>query len=202
LERVRRDEIEAVVMSGVTSPANQHPTTYCKLQRPNQLAKPLFAAATGSSVAVTGLKKEKPTMAINRNISTATRARATGYWGSTAVAALALGATGAADLLRVPAIMQSLAHLGYPAYFANIVGVWELLGAAAILAPGLAEVKEWAYAGMVFTLSGAALSHVASGDPVPILVPLVLLGVVLASWRLRPPRRTRFATKWARPHAA
>jgi hypothetical protein len=35
-------------------------------------------------------------------------------WASTGFAALALGATGAADLLRVPPIMESLAHLGYP----------------------------------------------------------------------------------------
>ena len=86
------------------------------------------------------------------------------YWASTGFAALALGATGAADLLRVPAIMESLAHLGYPPYFATILGAWELLGAAAIVAPNLPRVKEWAYAGMFFTLTGAALSHAASNQ--------------------------------------
>lgn len=44
------------------------------------------------------------------------------FWGSTAFTALALGATGVADLLRVPVIMEGLAHLGYPPYFATILG--------------------------------------------------------------------------------
>jgi DoxX-like family len=111
--------------------------------------------------------------------------RKAAYWASTGFAALALGATGAANLLRVPAIMESLAHLGYPTYFATILGTWELLGAAAIVAPDLPRVKEWAYAGIFFTLSGAALSHAASGDPAgKVIVPLVLLGAVAVSWAL------------------
>ena len=129
--------------------------------------------------------------------------RKAAYWASTGFAALTLGATGLADLLRVPAIMEGLAHLGYPTYFATILGTWELLGAVAILVPGRSRVKEWAYTGMVFALSGAALSHAASGDPVPkILVPLMLLGAVLLSWTSRPGRRTLFATASAKPRAA
>jgi DoxX-like protein len=113
--------------------------------------------------------------------------RKAAYWASTGFAALALGGTGLADLLRVPVIMEGLAHHGYPTYFATILGTWELLGAAAIVAPELPRVKEWAYAGMFFALSGAALSHAASGDPMgKVLVPLVVLGAVAVSWTLRP----------------
>jgi DoxX-like family len=134
---------------------------------------------------------------------TETNVRNIVYWASTVCAAIAVGGAGAADLLHIPAVMTALAHLGYPIYFATILGTWELLGAAAILAPGLSRVKESAYAGMVFALSGAALSHAASGDPVAkILVPLVLLGAVLVSWTLRPARGTLVATESARPHAA
>ena len=57
--------------------------------------------------------------------------RKAAYWASTGFAALALGVTGIADLLRVPAIIEALAHLGYPTYFATILGTWELLGAVA-----------------------------------------------------------------------
>jgi hypothetical protein len=111
------------------------------------------------------------------------------YWAATSFAAVALSAAGAAELLRLPAIMESLAHLGYPSYVATILGTWLLLGSAAILAPGLSRVKEWAYAGMFFTLTGAALSHAASGDPVGrILVPLLVLSAVVVSWALRPHR--------------
>ena len=120
--------------------------------------------------------------------------RKAAYWATTGFAALALAATGAADVLRVPAIMESLAHLGYPTYFATILGTWELLGAAAIVAPDLPRVKEWAYAGIFFTLSGAALSHAASGDPAgKVMVPLVLLGAVAVSWTLQPAHRRWFA---------
>ena len=105
-----------------------------------------------------------------------------GYWVSTAGVAIAVGGAGAAQLLRDPGITSGLAHLGYPGYFATILGTWEVVGALAILAPGLSRVKEWAYAGMVFALSGAALSHAASGDPAAkILVPVGLLGATLVS---------------------
>ena len=133
-----------------------------------------------------------------KDMTMSSTVRNAAYWVSTGFAALALGATGAADLLRMRAIMESLAHLGYPTYFATILGTWELLGAAAIVAPGLPRVKEWAYAGMSFTLTGPALSHAASGDPMgKVLVPLVLLGAVVVSWTLRPARRALFITEFA-----
>jgi hypothetical protein len=99
--------------------------------------------------------------------------------------------------------MEGLAHLGYPAYFATILGTWVLLGAAAIVTPDLPRVKEWAYAGMFFTLTGAALSHAASGDPSgKVLLPMVVLGAVVVSWALRPARRTLVVTEFAGRQAA
>jgi len=136
---------------------------------------------------------ERQTMrgTIDGTMST-TRRRKIAYWATTGFAAFGFTAIGLADLLRVPEVMQGLAHLGYPAYFATILGVWELLGSAAIVAQDLERVKEWAYAGMFFTLSGAVFSHVASGDPATKCVaPLLLLGAVVASSALRPAREAR-----------
>jgi hypothetical protein len=80
--------------------------------------------------------------------------------------------------------------LGYPLYFMTILGAWKVLGGAVILAPGLPRLKEWAYAGIVFDLTGAALSHAFAGDPAAKLVnPLILTGIALASWALRPTSR-------------
>ena len=62
-----------------------------------------------------------------------------------------------------PEIIDALTHLGYPAYLAKILGTWKLLGVVALLAPGFRRVKEWAYAGFFFNLTGATLSHLASG---------------------------------------
>ena len=102
----------------------------------------------------------------------------------------ALTAIGASDLLHAPPMMAGLKHLGYPAYFATILGIWKLLGSAAILSPRHPRLKEWAYAGVFFTLTGAAVSHAVSGDPIPnILVPVVLLGFVMTSWALQSARQ-------------
>ena len=82
-------------------------------------------------------------------------------------------------------------HLGYPLYFASILGVWKLLGAIAIVVPGFPRLKEWAYAGFCFDLTAAALSHAAVGDTTgDIVAPLVFLALVFASWALRPASRT------------
>jgi uncharacterized membrane protein YphA (DoxX/SURF4 family) len=118
------------------------------------------------------------------------RVRTTGlriaYWTTTGLVALAMAASGAADLLKAPAVMDGLTRLGYPPYLTSILGVWKLLGAAAIVVPGLPRLKEWAYAGMFFAFTGAAASHGMSGDSAAHILPsLVLLGVVVASWALR-----------------
>jgi hypothetical protein len=86
----------------------------------------------------------------------------------------------------VPAVIAGLAQLGYPPYVASILGVWKLLGVADLVGPGRSGLKEWAYAGFFFLLTGAALSYAASGDTGgKILVPLVLLALVMASYALR-----------------
>jgi uncharacterized membrane protein YphA (DoxX/SURF4 family) len=94
------------------------------------------------------------------------------------------------DVMGSPDVLAGMAHLGYPAYFATLLGIWKLLGVVAILAPGFPRVKEWAYAGIFFDLTGAAVSHAASGDGAAnVLTPLVILAVVIASYMLRPDSR-------------
>ena len=79
-----------------------------------------------------------------------------------------------------------MAHLGYPSYFLTILGAWKVLGALAILSPGLPRLKEWAYAGMFFDLSGAVASHALMGDGVSKVIGPCLVGsIVIASWLLR-----------------
>lgn len=111
-----------------------------------------------------------------------TRVQEVAYWVSTTLASLAFAGIGAADLVRAAPIMEGLAHLGYPPYFATILGTWKVLAALTLLTPGLGLAKEWAYAGMFFTLTGAAISHAFNHDPtVGTMAPLVLLGVVMTS---------------------
>jgi uncharacterized membrane protein YphA (DoxX/SURF4 family) len=113
-----------------------------------------------------------------------------GYWVATGLAALAFALGGALDVARGPDVMAGMAHLGYPAYVATLIGVWKLLGAVAIVAPGFPRIKEWAYAGMFFDLTGASVSHAASGDPLGnVLTPLFVLVIVGVSYALRPESR-------------
>jgi uncharacterized membrane protein YphA (DoxX/SURF4 family) len=128
------------------------------------------------------------------------RSNTIAYWATTGLTAAAFGMGGAVDLARGADVVAGMQHLGYPGYFAAILGVWKLLGALAILAPRLPRLKEWAYAGMFFDLTGAAVSHAASGDPIAkIATPLVILGLVAASWALRPQSRKLVAAEAAAP---
>lgn len=119
--------------------------------------------------------------------------KAIAYWTTTAIVALALLPGGVAQLLHQRDTVAGIVLLGYPAYFATILGFWKVLGGATLLAPRLPRLKEWAYAGAVFDLTGAAASHAACGDfgayGFHLAVPLLLAGVAAVSWALRPASR-------------
>lgn len=112
------------------------------------------------------------------------------YWISTAWLALGMLSTGIVQFLRPEAEIAKMTHLGYPVYFLTILGVWKILGAAAVLIPKFPRLKEWAYAGFFFAMSGAAFSHIALGDPLSEIFPSLLLLILTAvSWYFRPADR-------------
>ncbi len=118
------------------------------------------------------------------------------YWIVTALVAGAYLAGGYFDIAQPADFFQEVGKLGYPAYFFSILGVWKMGAALAILAPKLPRLKEWAYAGMVFNLTGAAASHAFVKDPIgETLTPLIVLALVIASYVLRPADR-RLAGPW------
>ena len=118
--------------------------------------------------------------------------RRVAFWAVTIPVSLAFALSGVANLLHVPHIAHDMAHLGYPPYFSTILGAWKVLGAAAIVVPGLQRPKEWAYAGMIFDLTGAAFSRGVVGDGVAGVVPPLVIGaLVAASWALRFPAANR-----------
>ena len=117
------------------------------------------------------------------------------YWTTTILVAFFIGPGGVAQLARVQATVNGFVHiLGYPAYFVTILGFWKVAGAIAILVPRFPRLKEWAYAGIFFDLTGAAASSAAVGGygayAFHILAPLIIAGLTVASWALRPPSRT------------
>ena len=92
------------------------------------------------------------------------KAKTIGYWAVTAIVALAFIGGGAMDLMQGPELQAGMAHLGYPAYFATILGAWKIGGGVAVLAPKFPRLKEWAYAGFAFTLVSALIAPLAVGD--------------------------------------
>ena len=91
------------------------------------------------------------------------------------------------DVLRVPDAMAVFERLGYPPYLLVFLGTAKVLGVAAVLAPGLPRLKEWAFAGLTFDLTGALYSHLSIGDPpsawMPAVVGLVLMAGSYAAYR-------------------
>jgi uncharacterized membrane protein YphA (DoxX/SURF4 family) len=116
------------------------------------------------------------------------------YWIATLWLALGMASTGIVQLLRSDVEVARMAHLGYPAYLLTLLGIWKILGVAAVLIPRSPLIKEWAYAGFFFAMSGAAISHIALGDPVSEIFPsLLLLALTVVSWYFRPASRRHAA---------
>lgn len=117
------------------------------------------------------------------------------YWLATILLAGAYLAGGCLDIAQPADFFDEVAKLGYPPYFFMILGVWKIGAAIAILLPKLPRLKEWAYAGMVFNLTGAFASHLFVNDTHEAPVPLIVLGLGVASYCLRPESR-RLAGPW------
>ncbi|WP_298733391.1 DoxX family protein [uncultured Chitinophaga sp.] len=112
------------------------------------------------------------------------------YWIFTIWMCLGMVSSAIVQLLQVKDEVDTITQLGYPVYFMTIIGTWKLLGVIAVLIPKRPLLKEWAYAGFFFTMSGAVISHIASGDPFSKTFPSVLLlALTVISWYFRPADR-------------
>lgn len=113
------------------------------------------------------------------------------YWIATALLSFGMLGSGMAQIFQAKEMVELVTPLGYPLYFLRIIGVWKVLAVIAILMPGFKLVKEWAYAGLFFVMTGAFISHLASGhDSIGELIgPLMQTIFIVVSWYLRPAGR-------------
>ena len=112
------------------------------------------------------------------------------YWVATIWLSLGMLSTGAVQFLRSKEEMDLFAHLGYPVYFLTLLSIWKFLGVVAVLIPKFPILKEWAYAGFFFAMSGAIVSHLALGDAAKdYFGPTLLLVLTVVSWYFRPAER-------------
>jgi hypothetical protein len=112
------------------------------------------------------------------------------YWIATIWLALGMTSTGIVQLMQVKEEAEMFARLGYPSYLMTILGAWKILGVIAVLVPKFPLVKEWAYAGFFFTMSGAIVSHLVCADPAKeFFGPVLLIVLTSVSWYFRPESR-------------
>jgi hypothetical protein len=111
------------------------------------------------------------------------------YWISTILIVLGMLPGGIGQIFHAKWSLDLFQSLGYPLYLLAVIGTWKVLGSIVLLIPKAPMIKEWAYAGFFFAMTGAVYSHIASGDPLRASSPLVLLILVVVSWYFRPADR-------------
>lgn len=112
------------------------------------------------------------------------------YWIATVWLSLGMLSSGIVQFLKVKSETDFIINMGYPVYFLVILGAWKILGVVTVLVPKFPSLKEWAYAGFFFSMSGAVFSHVAVGNSLKeIFPPLLLLTLTVVSWYFRPLNR-------------
>lgn len=117
------------------------------------------------------------------------------YWIATGLLSVGMLGSGISQLLHTKEMNELVSHVGYPMYFMNIIGVWKILGVIAILIPKFKLVKEWAYAGFFFLMTGALVSHLLIGDSgKAIYGPLFQTVFIILSWYFRPADRKLIST--------
>lgn len=112
------------------------------------------------------------------------------YWITTGLLTFGMLAQGITQITHSKGYVDIIVHLGYPIYLLTTLGIWKILGVVAVLIPKFKLLKEWAYAGFFFVMSGALLSHIATGDAFKEMLPsLFLLILIVVSWYFRPAER-------------
>ena len=113
------------------------------------------------------------------------------YWVCTALVCFGMLGSGVQQILRTSEMTLMLNGLGYPTYFGVLIGVWKVLAVITLLLPNFKLVKEWAYAGLFFTMTGALFSHLACGhfEIKEIAGPVMQTLFIVASWYFRPADR-------------
>lgn len=118
------------------------------------------------------------------------------YWVVTIFLSIGMLAGGIQQMLQIGGYSEIVTNLGYPLYLLSIIGTWKILGVIIILIPKFPLIKEWAYAGFFFVMSGATISHFVVGQAFSEAIPsLILLTVTVLSWYFRPDdRKITFAS--------
>jgi uncharacterized membrane protein YphA (DoxX/SURF4 family) len=115
--------------------------------------------------------------------------RKVAYWVSTGLLAALSVVNGFIYLSGSQQAVQNFTHLGYPQQLRIVLGIAKVLGAITLVVPGLAKLKEWAYAGFTFAWISAFVAHYLAKDGPIAIIPLILLLLLVVSYTTRPATR-------------
>jgi hypothetical protein len=110
------------------------------------------------------------------------------YWASTAIVALML-LFALSYLTGSEQVVSGFAKAGYPQQLRIVLGIAKPTAAVVLLLPGVALLKEWAYAGVTFTWMMASISAYSSEPGAIWIMPLMLLVLLAVSYVTRPVSR-------------
>lgn len=129
----------------------------------------------------------------NAKFETQLKGKLIAYWSVTFLLAGSITLSGIGQLMRMGGNIELVTNIGYPLYITTILGTWKILGVIAIVVPRFPRLKEWAYAGLFFLMTGAALSHAFASDygnsGFHVILPLSYAALIIISWALRPKNR-------------
>lgn len=114
------------------------------------------------------------------------RIRTITYRITTAIVIIGMLSGGASQVSRADYQIETFTNLGYPLYLMTIIGVWKILGGIVLLLPRFFLLKIWAYAGLFFVTTSAAISHAMNGDIKSMIIPLIVAAITLTSCLLNP----------------
>lgn len=106
------------------------------------------------------------------------------FWVATAIIILWEGIMPIGTVLFPQYVTVGTEPLGYPDYFSYALIYCKVLGVIAIAFPQIpGKVKEWAYAGLTFSLIFAFISHACVDKNIGYMImPLVVLGILAVSY--------------------
>ena len=111
--------------------------------------------------------------------------RTIAYWGATGLVTIVPLLAAFAYLTTSPEAVENFRHVGYPQQLRVLLGVGKLAGALVLLLPGLAMLKEWAYAGFTFMWIAATVAHYLAGDKPLFLLPVAFIAALAVSYVTR-----------------
>lgn len=117
------------------------------------------------------------------------------YWIFTSLLIIGMLFSAIPGMIGTQQAVTFMSHLGYPSFIPMFLGIAKILAIIAILIPGYPRIKEWAYAGLTFDLTGATFSLIAIGTPAGQVAFMIIWFAILAGSYIYYHKKLKAATQ-------